>query len=152
MNCKLFIKEQTMKARISLLVLLFSVVCVWAQSTTPTITFNVPLQLTSLHENVTEVCASCVGIDEHNVKITNQGRSNSVRPDANGNVNQTVTVTVTALTGKSLASAKKYMCSLGLKFPAVSDFGVPSSGSSHIELQPKPGTPFEGVVEGTVTW
>lgn len=141
-----------MKARISLVVLLISVVCVWAQSTTPTITFNVPLQLTSLHENVTEVCASCVGIDEHNVKITNQGRSNSVRPDANGNVNQTVTVTVTALAGKSLTSATKYNCTLGLKFPGVTDFGVPGPGGTYIELQPKPGTTFQGVVEGTVTW
>ncbi len=141
-----------MKARIALIVLLISAVYVWAQSTTPTITFNVPLQLSSLHENVTEVCAACTCMDGQNVTVSTQGRSNPVRPDANGNINKTVTVTVTALTGKSLSSAKKYICSLGIKFPAVSDFGVPGAASSHIELQPKPGTTFESVIEGNITW
>jgi hypothetical protein len=141
-----------MKTRISILVLLCVITIAWSQSTTPTITFNVPLQLSSLHQNVTEVSVQGVCTDQANAPVSTTGRSNSVRPDANGNINQTVTITVQALPGKDLSNAKSYSCALGIKFVGVDGWGNPSTASTHVELQPKAGTPFVSQVYGTITW
>jgi len=137
---------------ITFTMLLFIATSLFAQSTAPTITFNVPLQLTKLHQNVTEVSVQCVGTNQANAAVSMTGRSNSARPDANGNINQTVTVTVQSLAGKDLSTATKYSCALGIKFVGVGDFGNPSPGSTHIELQPKAGTPFITQANGTITW
>jgi hypothetical protein len=141
-----------MKARISILILLFVITSAWSQSTVPTITFNVPLQLSNLHQNVTEVTVQGVCNDNNNAVVSTTGRSNSVRPDANGNINQTVTITVQALPGKDLSAATTYSCALGIKFIGVEGWGNPSTASTHVELQPKPGAPFVPQVYGHVTW
>jgi|GEM_PF-2084155 len=141
-----------MKANISILLLLLVITSAWSQSTTPTITFTVPLQLSSLHQNVTEVSVQAVCNDHTNAIVSTTGRSNSVRPDANGNINQTVTITVQALPGKDLSTATSYSCALGIKFVGVEGWGNPSTASTHVELQPKPGAPFSPQVYGTITW
>jgi hypothetical protein len=152
LNQKLFIRENAMKTRISILVLLFVITSAWSQATTATVTFNVPLQLINLHQNVTEVSVQCVCNDYTNAVVSTTGRSNSARPDANGNINQTVTVTVQALAGKDLANARNYSCALGIKFVGVDGWGNPSTVSTHPELQPKAGAPFVSQVYGTITW
>jgi len=116
-------------------------------SAAPTITFHVPVQCQSLHQNVTEALVAVNCMNEKNEKIGSQVRSAVMVPDANGNINQTATIVVNAD-----PTAKTYMVTLALKFPGVSDFGVPGESNSHIELVPKPGTTFEPMVQGNITW
>ena len=118
----------------------------------PTITFRIPVQLQSLHQNVTEVSVQVVCNDQANAPVTITARSATLVPDANGNINQTVTIIATALPGKDIANAKTYSAALGLKFTGVEGYGNPSTASTHIELQPKPGTTFVPQVYGNITW
>jgi putative cell wall-binding protein len=136
----------------TMLLIIIIATSLFAQSTTPTITFNVPLQLAKLHQNVTEVTVQCVCNNYNNAVVSTTGRSSSARPDANGNINQTVTVTVQSLAGKDLSTATNYSCALGIKFVGVDGWGNPSTASTHVELQPKAGTTFVSQVYGTITW
>jgi len=81
------------------------------------------------------------------------GHSNSMNPDANGNINQTVTVVVSALAGKDIANAKTYAASLELKVAGSTVFTTPGPGSSiPVALRVKQGTTFVSQVGGNITW
>jgi hypothetical protein len=135
-----------------LAIMLFAVTAGMAQ-TTPTITFNVPLQLASLHPDVSEVRAACCCYDQAGIPVVQTGHSAVLVPDANGNINQTVTVTVQAMAGKDLANAKTYACSLELKAAGSNVFTTPGVGSTvAIELRSKQGTPLVAQVTGNITW
>ena len=137
---------------ITFTMLLFIATSLFAASTTPTITFNVPLQLAKLHQNVTEVSVQCVGNNQTNDLVTSIVRSSSARPDANGNINQIVTVTVPAQAGKDISAATKYSCTLWIKYVGLDGWGQPGTSSTHVELQAKAGVPFVSEVTGNINW
>jgi len=123
------------------------------QTTEPTITFRVPVQCQSLHQDVLEVRASGGCYDQSNTPVVLIGHSQVLVPDANGNINQTVTFTVQALAGKDLANAKTYAVSLEMKIAGSTVFTTPGVGSAFpVELRSKQGTPFVPQVTGSITW
>lgn len=135
--------------------LLFIATSLFAASTTPTITFNVPVQLTKLHPNVAEVRVSCICVDQSGAQVTDfiSSPSNAMVPDANGNINKTVTITVQAVAGKDIASAKTYLCTLGIRPNGAPGLTQPKIGSdAPIELQAKAGKPFDSQVTGNINW
>jgi hypothetical protein len=123
------------------------------ESAPPTITFNVPIQCQSLHQNVLEVRAAGCCYDQSGVPVVQTGHSPVMVPDANGNINQTVTLTVQAIAGKDLANAKTYAVSLELKVEGSAVFTTPGVGSSApVELRSKQGTPLVAQVTGNISW
>ena len=123
------------------------------QTTEPTITFRVPVQCQNLHQDVLEVRASGCCYDQSNAPVVITGHSQVLVPDANGNINQTVTFTVQAIEGKDLANAKLYAVSLEMKVAGSNVFTTPGVGSTiPVELRSKQSTPFVAQVTGNITW
>ncbi len=125
----------------------------FGQESGPTITLNVPLQLQSLHQDVLEVEVAANCYDQSGAPLALAAHSVPLRPDANGNINQTVTVVLQAMAGKDITNAKTYAASLELKVKGSTVFTTPRYGNdAPIALRSKTGTPFVSQVSGNITW
>jgi hypothetical protein len=122
-----------------------------AQSAPPTITFNVPLQLTDLHQDVESVYVVATVWD-------NPGRNHAcatghvdIPCPANGNINQTVTVVAEQVPGQDITKAMNY--SVVFDIIANGQRKTPGQDASFpIEFRAKEGTPFTQIVRDDVSW
>lgn len=122
------------------------------QSSYPTITFNVPIQCQNLHQDVADVHVKVNAMNQDRHIIGFPVYSPAVHPDANGSINQTVTVVLPATFDWS--SAKFYNAFLEFKTAGNNEFAQtqPAGSDCPIALQAKPGTQFNPVTTGDITW
>jgi len=114
----------------------------------PTITLNVPLQFTDLHQNVEVITVICNAYDDpanaHNCAI---GRVDVPCP-ANGVINKTVSVVMTQKPDCDITRASSYSA----VFTILTKDGraMNPSESAEVEGRPKEGTPFTNLVRGDI--
>jgi hypothetical protein len=146
--------EESMKTlQISIVLCVVILLCGAAfaqQSTAPTITFNVPLHLQNLHQEVTGVSVTCNVFSAGNHIVGVNGIDIPV--PANGNVNQTVTIVVTQKTGEDITLANSYNVLLGLNSAGVHGEIPSQSPDMYIRYRAKEGTQFVPQLSGPITW
>ena len=117
----------------------------------PTITLNVPVHLTNIHQDVQAVILAASAYDGSNVKV---GYYESAVPFyASGDYNITVSMVICQVSGKDITRAVRYECELLLQVNGskVSP-GHQTSPPPPANVAVKAGTPFTGEVSGTVNW
>jgi hypothetical protein len=122
-----------------------------AQSAPPTITFNVPLQLHDLHQDVVSIRVIATVKEERNSGYScGQAVALIPRP-ADGNINQTATIVVPQAPGHDITKATYYTVAFLILLNDSAE--TPSqSTDAPIQARAKEGTAFTQTVEGTVAW
>ncbi len=131
--------------------ILFVGLSIAQQSTTPTVTFNVPVQLASLHQTVQAVKVRCIVCDNPGGSHFVAEGETEIPCPASGNINQTVTVVTTQISGQDITKGINYGAILFLKINGA--WQSPSQTSSTpVEYRAKEGTPFTGQVRAELHW
>jgi hypothetical protein len=121
------------------------------QSTPPTLTFNIPVQLNNLHQDVTGIHVAC------NVYRTGNHIVGSASADirsipADGNVNQTLTLVVTQESGQDITLANSYAAAFTLIVPGNASAIPTQSPDTPVNYRAKAGTPFVREISGPIAW
>lgn len=116
----------------------------------PTITLNVPVHLTNIHQDVQAVIIAGSAYDGSNIKV---GYCEQTLFSASGDYNVTQPMIITQVSGKNITSAVRYECELLLQVNGskVSP-GHQTSPPPPANVAVKAGTPFTGEVSGAVNW
>lgn len=117
------------------------------QSTAPTITLNVPLQLTDLNQNVDHIKLICNAYDNAGASHVCATRDIDVPCPASGNINQTVAVEMLQYQGCDITKAMNYSATFSI-YTKDGHGLVP--GDNAIEARPKEGTTLTKIVRGDV--
>jgi hypothetical protein len=125
---------------------------VFAQdSTAPTVTFNVPIHFTNLHQDIIKIRVACWVYPTSDKSHGSLGFNNLEIPcPTDGNINQTVTVVVSQIPGKDITQATYYEVLFDLEGKDLV-WGVPNVRDD-IEYAAKPGTPLTASVNGEIRW
>ena len=99
--------------RIGSLFFILVLLCGAAYSQAPTITFNVPLQLNDLNQEVDGVGVTCLAYDGGGTMV-GFGQMILENIPENGDLNKTITVVATESQGKDITTATRYSCSFKL--------------------------------------
>jgi hypothetical protein len=111
-------KEKVMKTLKTVVVLSISIMlCGGAsaqQSTAPTVTFNVPLQFSDLHQDVQHVNIACTVYDANGVIV---GQGTALMTPTNGSINQTVTIVANQMPERDITLGTRYAAAMSLVVP-----------------------------------
>ncbi len=139
---------KTLKISLTLSAVLLFGGIVFAQNT-PTITFNVPLQLTDLHQDVESIKVQATVFDNAGANHACASGSVEIPCPSTGTVNQTVSVVATQVTGQDITKAMNYGVSFLLK--ANGTWATPQqSSAAPVQVRAKDGTPFAQLNRGDV--
>jgi hypothetical protein len=144
------IKEKTMKTTIAAIITFtLTLLCGTALAQAPTITFKIPVQLTSLHQDVSGVDVACTVCRPggHVVGTSNTSIRNI---PADGNVNQTVTLVVTQSSGEDITLATSYTAAFSLQVPGNTSAMPSQSPNTPVNCRAKEGTVFVQSVSGEI--
>ena len=116
-------------------------------------TFHVPINLQSLHPDVSRIQVSCYVFPTQGVDWSNKLGQKIIYFDrpANGNFSQTVTVAFDADSGKNPGDAKHYLCKFNLE-STVAGTAIANPSFSHNKewAKAKEGTNFDMGVDGPI--
>jgi hypothetical protein len=130
---------------------LVSSVLLAQEATSPTITLNVPVQLSNLHPDVQQVYI--VGtLYERNLQGALGSATQVLHPPSDGNINQTVTLVISADPGKDLAAAKFYGAAMSFHVGSNTSAIPSQSADTPVGYKAKDGTPFTQNVTGPINW
>jgi hypothetical protein len=117
------------------------------QSTEPTITLNVPLQLTDLNQNVDHIRLICNAYDNVGASHVCAAQDLDVPCPASGNMNQTVAVVMKQMKDCDITKAMSYSAT----FTIYTKTGLALLPvANDIEARPKEGTTLTIIVRGDV--
>jgi hypothetical protein len=119
-----------------------------AFSEAPTITLNVPLQFTDLHQDVALIGVQASAYDNAGASHPCATGKADIQCPANGNINQTVSVVLTEIQGLDITKALSYSATFTI-YLKNGNMSTPSSSGS-VEFRPKEGTLFVPLVRGDV--